>query len=77
MNRKLIITIIVFSFAMLELLAVRQGQINTANKMASQHREIEATNEKLNKLKIQIEKACAPSELQPILVQADELHEQQ
>ena len=77
MNRKLIITIIVFSFAMLELLAVRQGHINTVHKMTLQHRKIEATTEKLNTLKIQIEKACAPSELQPLLVQADEVHEQQ
>ncbi|MGY8752501.1 MAG: hypothetical protein ACKVIO_01260 [Phycisphaerales bacterium] len=65
MARKLIFTIVVLSFAMLELLAVRQAQINTVHSMTVLHRKIEANNEALKVLKIQIERACSPSKLAP------------
>ena len=77
MNRKLITTIIILSIAMLELLAVRQGHINTVNSMTTLHRKIDSNNEKINMLKIQIERACSPSKIKPILTQMVEMHEQQ
>jgi cell division protein FtsL len=77
MNRKLITTIIILSIAMLELLAVRQGHINTVNSMTTLHRKIDSNNEKLNMLKIQIERACSPSEIKPILAQIIEVHEKE
>lgn len=73
MARKLILTIIVLSFAMLELLAVRQAQINTVHTMAQLHQQINTDNEKINVLQIQIELACSPSELQkmPVIAEAN------
>ncbi len=71
MARKLILTIIVLSFALLELLAVRQAQINTVHAMSQLHQQINTDNEKINVLKIQIEHACSPSELQELTTIAE------
>ena len=76
MARKLIITILVLSFALLELLAIRQEQINTVHAMTQLHRKIDAENEALNALKIQIEVACSPSSLRQSVALADEIDEQ-
>lgn len=76
MARKLIFTIIVLSFAMLELLVVRQAQINTVHSMTTLHRKIEANNEAINVLKVQIEEACSPSALAKSISTENELHEQ-
>ncbi len=65
MAKKLIITIIVLSIAMLELVVVRQAQINTVHAMTQLHRKIDKDNERLNALQIQIESACSPSKLRP------------
>jgi hypothetical protein len=76
MARKLILTIIVLSFAMLELLAVRQAQINTVHTMTQLHQQIYTDNEKINVLQIQIEVACSPSALQELVIIAEAKHEQ-
>jgi hypothetical protein len=61
MARKLIITIVVLSFALLELLAVRQEQINNVHTMEQLDKQINEKSEELNKLQIDIEIACSPS----------------
>ncbi|MBC8421598.1 hypothetical protein H8D99_00520 [bacterium] len=63
MSRKLIISILVLSFALLDLLVVRQAQINTVNDMMQLHNAINNGNEQLNTLSIEIETACSPSQL--------------
>lgn len=63
MSRKLIITILILSFACLDLLAVRQEQINTVHTMTQLHREIDRGIENINSLSIEIEMACSPSQL--------------
>ena len=65
MAKKLIITILVLSVAMLELVVVRQAQINTVHAMTKLHCKIDKDNERLNVLQIQIETACSPSRLRP------------
>jgi hypothetical protein len=71
MAKKIIITILVLSFALLELLAIRQEQINTVHAMTQLHRAIDASNEQLNSLQIQIEIACSPSALNKNLALAN------
>ena len=63
MSRKLIFTIIVLSFAALELLAVRQEQINTVYEMTKLHREIDAKVSTIDALRIKIETASSPTVL--------------
>ncbi len=65
MSRKLIISILVLSFALLDLLVVRQAQINTVNDMMQLHDAIDNGNEEINALSIEIETACSPSQLNP------------
>lgn len=77
MARKLILTILVLSFAMLELLAVRQEQINTVHAMTQLHRKIDASNEELIAIQIQIEIACSPSALSTNVALAKSTDEQQ
>jgi|TARA_X000001036_G_C20219230_1_gene619090 hypothetical protein len=60
MSRKLILSILVLSFALLELLAVRQAQINTVNEMTRLHIAIDKNNELINALSIEIERSCSP-----------------
>jgi hypothetical protein len=77
MARKLILTILVLCLAMLELLAVRQEQINTVHAMTQLHRKIDASNEKLIAIQIQIEIACSPSALNATVALAKSTDEQQ
>ena len=63
MSRKLILTILALALASLELLAVRQAQINTMNQMTEFHKEIDRCNATLNTLRIEIETACSPNTL--------------
>ncbi len=64
MSRKLILSILILSFAFLELLAVRQEQINTVHEMAQLHHAIDRGNDVINALSIKIEIACSPSRIQ-------------
>jgi hypothetical protein len=73
MSRKLIFTIIVFSFAALELLAVRQEQINTVYEMTKLHDEIDAKISTIDALRIKIETASSPAILNNAMTTADEL----
>lgn len=77
MARKLILTILVLCLAMLELLAVRQEQINTVHAMTQLHRKIDASNEELIAIQIQIEIACSPSALNTTVALAKSTDEQQ
>jgi len=61
MTRKLIFTIIVLSFAALDLLVVRQEQINTVNEMTRLHVEIDACVSTIDALRIEIETASSPA----------------
>jgi hypothetical protein len=63
MSRKLIVTILILSFACLDLLTIRQAQINTVYTMTQLHRAIDRGNEQINALSIEIEVACSPSQL--------------
>ncbi len=76
MSRKLIVSIIVLSIAFLELLAVRQAQINTVHHMAQLHRAIERGNDEIHELSIKIEFACSPNQLQQRMALQQLLHEQ-
>ena len=71
MSRKLIFTIIVLSFAALELLAIRQEQINTVYEMTKLHREIDTMVSKIDALRIEIETASSPSILNKTMMTAD------
>ena len=72
MSRKLIFTIIVLSFAALELLAVRQEQINTVYEMTKLHREIDAKVSMIDALRIKIETASSPAVLKNAMTTAAE-----
>ena len=72
MSRKLIFTIIVLSFAALELLAVRQEQINTVYEMTKLHREIDAKVSTIDALRINIETASSPAVLKHAMTTASE-----
>ena len=61
MTRKLIFTIIILSFAALELLVVRQEQINTVNEMTRLHVEIDRCVSIIDELRIEIETASSPA----------------
>ena len=71
MSRKLIFTIIVLSFAALELLAVRQEQINTVYEMTKLHSEIDIKVSAINSLRIEIETASSPAILNKTMMTAD------
>ena len=73
MSRKLIFTIIVLSLAALELLAVRQEQINTVYAMTKLHREIDAKISTIDGLRIKIETASSPAILNNAMTTADGL----
>mgnify|MGYP000176779752 FL=1 len=64
MSRKLILSILILSFAFLELLAVRQQQINTVHVMTQLHHAINSGNDEIIGLTIKIETACSPSHIQ-------------
>ena len=72
MSRKLIFTIIVLSFAALELLAIRQEQINTVYEMTKLHREIDAKVSTIDALRINIETASSPAVLKNAMTTAAE-----
>ena len=72
MSRKLILTIIVLSFAALELLAVRQEQINTVYEMTKLHDEIDAKISTIDALRINIETASSPAVLKNAMTTASE-----
>ena len=74
MSRKLIFTIIVLSFAALELLAVRQEQINTVYEMTKLHREIDAKVSIIDALRINIETASSPAILNHSVTTVDEFN---
>lgn len=74
MCRKLIFTTIVLSFAALELLAVRQEQINTVFEMTNLHREIDAKVSTIDALRIKIETASSPAILNNAMTAADEFN---
>jgi len=61
MARKLLFTILILSVAALELLGVRQKQINTVDSMTLLHREINEQIALIDTLRIEIEFACSPS----------------
>tara|TARA_B100000959_G_C14827669_1_gene560511 strand:+ start:67 stop:300 length:234 start_codon:yes stop_codon:yes gene_type:complete len=64
MSRKLIASILILSFAFLELLAVRQEQLNTVYEMSKLHNLIDKGNEQIATLSIEIEFVCSPSHIQ-------------
>ena len=63
MSRKLIVSILIVSFALLELLAVRQEQLNTVHEMSRLHSAINNGGEHIASISIEIEMACSPSKL--------------
>ena len=71
MARKLLFSILLLSFAVLELLAVRQGQINTVHEMTKMPHSIDRQNETLNALSIQIETVCSPMHIQQEIASAE------
>ena len=71
MARKLILTILVLSFAMLELLAVRQEQINTVYEMTILHTEIDVKVSTIDSLRIEIETASSPAILNKSMMAVD------
>jgi len=75
MSRKLILSILILSFAFLELLAVRQAQINTVYEMAQLHNAINRGNNEITSLSIQIEMACSPNMLQHSIASTELIHE--
>lgn len=75
MSRKLILSILILSFAFLELLAVRQAQINAVYEMAQLHDAINRGNNAVTSLSIQIETACSPNILQHSIASTELIHE--
>ena len=75
MSRKLIASILIVSFALLELLAARQEQLNTVHEMAQLHHAIDNGNEEIVALSIEIEIECSPSHIQESLVSAEHVYE--
>jgi len=75
MARKLLFSILILSFAILELLAVRQGQINTVHEMTQMHHSIDTKNETLNTLSIQIETVCSPIHIQQAIASEELIDE--
>ena len=71
MVSKLITTIIVLSLAALELLVLRQEQINTVHAMTQLHRDIEVHIAIIDSKRIEIEFACSPSVLNAPRMTAD------
>lgn len=74
MSRKLIASILIISFALLELLAVRQEQLNTVHEMSLLHTAIDIGNEEIASLAIEIEIACSPSTLHESIVVGESDH---
>ena len=75
MARKLIFTILILGLAALELLAVRQAQINTVNKMTELHRAIDDGNAVIDTLRVKIETACSPSMLNKTVHMTEAINE--
>ena len=75
MSRKLILSILILSFASLELLAIRQEQLNTVHEMAQLHIAIDNGNETINSLSLEIESACSPSQIQQSFASAEFIDE--
>ncbi len=63
MARKLLIVIFVFTLAALELLAIRQEQINTVHSMTVLHQKIARQETSLDALRFAIEKECSAESL--------------
>jgi len=63
MARKLLIVIFVFTLAALELLAIRQEQINTVHTMTVLHQQIARQETTLDALGFAIEKECSVDSL--------------
>ena len=63
MARKLLIVIFVFTLAALELLAIRQEQINTVHTMTVLHQQIARQETALDALGFAIEKECSVDSL--------------
>ena len=63
MARKLIVVIFIITVAALELLAVRQAQINTVHTMTMLHQKIARQETALNTLRFEIEEQCSPDSL--------------
>ncbi len=63
MARKLLIVIFVFTLAALELLAIRQEQINTVHTMTIVHQHIARQEMSLDALRFAIEKECSVESL--------------
>ncbi|MDP6542073.1 MAG: hypothetical protein QGF07_04730 [Phycisphaerales bacterium] len=63
MARKLIVVIFVFTLAALELLAVRQAQINTVNEMTKLNQLISKHETTLDTLRLAIEEQCSSESL--------------
>jgi len=59
MARKLLIVIFVFTLAALELLTIRQEQINTVHTMTIIHQQIVRQETSLDALRFAIEKKCS------------------
>ena len=74
MSRKLIITIIVLSIAALDLLTVRQAQINTVNEMTKLHEGIDNCVSTIEALKIEIETGSSPAILNNTMSNVDGLN---
>ena len=63
MARKLLVVIFVFTLAALELLAVRQEQINTVHVMTANHDQIARQESSLDAIRFAIEKQCSSESL--------------
>ena len=59
MARKLLIVIFVFTLAALELLAIRQEQINTVHAMTILHQQFARQETSLDELRFAIESECS------------------
>ena len=75
MSRKLILSILILSYSFLELLAVRQEQLNTVHEMAQLHNAIDKGNESINTLSIAIETICSPKHIQQSFATAESIDE--
>jgi hypothetical protein len=63
MARKLLIVIFVFTLAALELLAIRQEQINTVHTMTVLHQKIAWQETSLDALRFALEGECSAESL--------------
>lgn len=75
MTSKLIFTVIILSLAALELLVIRQEQINTVHAMTQLHRDIDKRIAEIDTIRIEIEFTCSPSILTKPMMSA-EVHDE-